>query len=133
MSDDTAGLPAREYVRVCRAEPDGSQRELVLSPAALHLHTFGVLNSIEAGTPGFVSDDYLDSVRADTTLPALELQLCGLWKRSGFGYCVADHETLAVAGRLSRHLDELAARCEAQGGHRPGALGGTCMRCGGDA
>ena len=33
----------------------------VLSRAAIQLHAAGIVNSIEDGQPGFVSDDYLNA------------------------------------------------------------------------
>jgi len=38
-----------------------------LSRAAVQLHTFGIVNSIQDGRPGFVSDDYLNAIAAETT------------------------------------------------------------------
>jgi hypothetical protein len=31
--------------------------------------------------PGFVSDDYLTAIAAETTITALELQAAGMWER----------------------------------------------------
>jgi hypothetical protein len=45
----------------------------VLSRAAFQLHSFGIVNSITDGHPGFVSDEYLNAISAETTTAALEL------------------------------------------------------------
>jgi hypothetical protein len=44
------------------------------------------------GKPGFVSDDYLNSISAETTLTAIELVGAGLWERSTDGYLITDPE-----------------------------------------
>ena len=130
MTYDAGDASHTTYVRLCRSQPDGSAHELVLSRAAMHLHTFGVLSSIEAGTPGFVSDHYLDSIRAETSITALELTLAGLWERTVFGYRVSDEDTVTVARQLHGQLAGLAARCEAEGGHQVRSVDGACSRCG---
>lgn len=40
--------------------------DAVLSGAAYELHTFGMMNSIKDGHPGFVSDEYLNAISAET-------------------------------------------------------------------
>jgi hypothetical protein len=79
----------------------------VVSREALKLHTFAIIVSIKDGHPGYVQDEYLSAVRVETTLPALELTLAGLWTREGNGYRVGDAETLRVARIVQRQLLEL--------------------------
>ena len=89
----------------------------MLSRAAMHLHTFGVLSSIEAGNPGFVSDRYLNAINTETSITALELCLAGLWDRVPCGYRVSDSDTMSVATQIHGQLHDLAAQCRAAGGH----------------
>jgi hypothetical protein len=105
------------FVRLRRSRTDATSDELVLSRAAMHLHTFGVLSSIEAGSPGFVSDRYLNAISAETSITALELCLAGLWERTACGYRVSDADTLSVAEQIHGQLHDLAARCLRNGGH----------------
>lgn len=76
----------------------------VVTRAALKLHTYAILVSIEVGRPGFICDDYLSAISVETTLPALELTLCGLWTRVDGGYRVSEDETLRVAREVQRRL-----------------------------
>lgn len=48
-----------------------------LGRSAFQLHAFAIVNSISDGQPGFVSDDYLNAVTAETTTAALELEAVG--------------------------------------------------------
>jgi hypothetical protein len=105
------------FVRLRRSRGEAAADELVLSRAAMHLHTFGVLSSIDAGDPGFVSDRYLNSISAETSITALELCLAGLWERAACGYRVSDAETVSVAEQIHGQLHDLAARCTRNGGH----------------
>jgi hypothetical protein len=102
----------------------------LVSRAALRLHVYAILASVEAGRPGLVTDQYLDAVTVDTSVAALELCTAGLWKRVEDGYEVLETETLRVAGEVHRQLDQLAARCRATGGHRPDPdHPGLCRGC----
>jgi hypothetical protein len=119
------------FVRLCRPGDGASTDELVVSRAAMHLHTFGVLSSIEAGNPGFVSDQYLNAINTETSITALELCLVGLWDRVPCGYQVSDTDTMSVAMKIHGQLHDLAAQCERAGGHlcdpqQPE----LCARCG---
>jgi len=81
-----------------------------ITRAALKLHTYGVLVSIEVGEPGFISDTYLNAISVETSVTALELTLAGLWTRDENGYRVSEAETLRVAREVQRQLialDEL--------------------------
>jgi len=80
--------------------PDGP----VVSRAALKLHTYAILVSIEVGQPGYISDDYLNAISVETSITALELMLCGLWAREDNGYRVSETETLRVAREVQRQL-----------------------------
>lgn len=105
--------------------------ELVLSRAAMHLHTFGVLSSIEAGDPGFVSDRYLNAIAAETSITAVELCLAGLWERVPCGYQVSDTDTMSVAVQIHGQLHDLAARCTSHSSHLADPQEpDVCARCG---
>lgn len=111
--------------------PKGSRLggELV-SRAALQLHVYAILASIEAGRPGRITDDYLDRVTVDTSLAAIELCTAGLWARVEDGYTVLESETFRVALEVHRQLEELSERCRINGGHRPDPDNpALCCRC----
>jgi hypothetical protein len=115
------------FVRLHRK--DGQQ--LVLSRAAMHLHTFGVLSSIDDGNAGFIADSYLNEIRTETSVTALELCLIGLWERVPCGYRVMDADAMAVTAQITEQLHLLALQCEQAGGHvteqdQPQ----LCARCG---
>jgi hypothetical protein len=76
----------------------------IVSRAALKLHTYAVLVSIEVGRPGYISDDYLSAISVETSVTALELTLAGLWERVQDGYSVRSDETLRVAHEVQRQL-----------------------------
>lgn len=80
------------------------QRGPTISKAALKLHTYAVLVSIELGTAGFISDEYLGAISVETNLTALELTLAGLWTREDNGYRVSAEETQRVAQEVQRQL-----------------------------
>lgn len=131
MRDDADDAAHTTFVRLRRSRSDASTDELVLSRAAMHLHTFGVLSSIEAGHPGFVSDRYLNAITAETSITALELCLAGLWERTSCGYRVSDSDTLSVAEQIRGQLNDLAARCTSNGGHIVDPQHReVCARCG---
>lgn len=84
----------------------------VITRAALKLHTYAILVSIEVGRPGFIADEYLNAIQVESSIPALELRLCGLWSRVHNGYRVSQEETLRVAREVQRQLialDELGS------------------------
>lgn len=69
----------------------------VLSRSALQLHVAGVVNSIEGGRPGFLSDGYLNAIAAETTTAALELEAAGMWERRDGGYFIVADEMVKMA------------------------------------
>ena len=67
-----------DYTTFARMEglrPGGGDEDGVLSSAAGALHSASMVRSWHDGHhgPGFVSDDYLDDISAETMLTALEL------------------------------------------------------------
>ena len=59
---------------------------VMLSRAAGMLALYAAAASMRRNTPGFIPDERLGS---DTTLPALELVVSGLWRRVEGGYEIA--------------------------------------------
>jgi hypothetical protein len=104
--------------------------ERVVSRAALRLHVYAILASIEAGRPGLVTDEYLNAVTVETSLAALELCTAGLWSRCDGGYRVLDSETDRVANEVHRQLEDLSELCRMTGGHVPDPEHpGLCRKC----
>jgi hypothetical protein len=93
----------------------------VLSRNALNLHLHGILNSVSDGQPGFVSDDYLNAIEAETTLPAAELEAAGIWERRPGGYFVVADDMVKM---VIDHNEETACRqseCAERGYHAAAA------------
>ena len=90
-----------------------------LSRAAVQMHTFGIVNSIQDGQPGFVSDDYLNAIAAETTTTVLELEAAGMWERRDGGYLIVADEMLKVAIDFNEKTDRLEAECARRGEHLP--------------
>jgi len=101
----------------------------VLSQAAIQLHAAAIASSIEDGQPGFVSDDYLNAIAAETTTTALELEAAGVWERRDGGYLIVADEMVKVAVDFHERTGRQAAEC-ARRGERTRRLGGlACRRC----
>lgn len=90
-----------------------------LSRAAFQLHSYGIMNSIKDGHPGFVSDDYLNAIEAETTTAALELEAAGIWQRRGGGYFVVADDMVRWAIDANERFDRLADECLERGRHLP--------------
>ena len=90
-----------------------------LSTSAFMLHTHAIINSFEEGTPGFISDGYLNAISAETTVPAVELETAGLWERSDDGYVIHDNATINMVMDQRERMDKLESECEARGHHEP--------------
>lgn len=91
----------------------------VLSRAAIQLHTAGIVNSIQDGQPGFVSDDYLNAISAETTTTALELEATCMWERRDGGYLIVADEMLKVAIDFHERTGRQEAECARRGEHLP--------------
>lgn len=107
----------------------------VLSRAAIQLHVAGIVNSIEDGQPGFVSDDYLNAIAAETTTTALELEAAGMWERRDGGYLIVADEMVKVAIDFNERTDRQEAECARRGEHLPADDGDgsgwvVCSHCG---
>src|SRR5439155_9984276 len=87
-----------EQVRfiLMRAEGTFDGQDRVMSRAAYDLQVHATAYSTRRGHPGFVPDEYLDGLRAETTIPAAELCAIGMWERVGGGYRVLDWEAVEV-------------------------------------
>jgi hypothetical protein len=123
-----------DHTQFIRLEGTGNEDkdDHVLSRAAFQLHSFGMMNSVRDGKPGFVSDDYLNAIPAETTLTAMELVAAGLWERSTDGYLVTDPEMLEmVLDATERMKDAFPYEPEDCPGHGRGPNSGTrCRLCG---
>jgi hypothetical protein len=89
----------------------------VLSRAAIQLHA--TASSIEDDQPGFVSDDYLNAIAAETTTTALELEAAGMWERRDGGYLIVADEMVKVAIDFHERTDRQAAEYARHGEHLP--------------
>jgi hypothetical protein len=85
---------------------DGQGDEPVVSMAALQLHAAGIVNSARDGHPGFVSDDYLSAIAAETSITATELCTAGMWRRVEGGYEVLDREAVDLVVRQNQRRAE---------------------------
>ena len=105
-----------------------------LSRAAFQLHGAGVVNSIEDGQPGFVSDDYLNAIAAETTTTVLELEAAGMWERRDGGYFIVANEMVKMAIDFHERADRQRAECARRGEHPPSGGGESgwviCGHCG---
>ncbi len=89
----------------------------VLSRAAFELHSFGILNSVRDGSPGFVSDEYLNVISAETTTTTLELEAAGLWERRDGGYFVVAADMLHMLINHNEEQDRLTRECQDRSSH----------------
>jgi hypothetical protein len=94
-----------------------------LSRAAIQLHAAGIAASIEDGQPGFVSDDYLNAIAAETTTTVLELEAAGMWERRPGGYRIVADEMVKVAIDFHERTDRQKAECARRGEHLPSSDG----------
>ena len=106
-----------------------------LSRAAIQLHGHGIIHSINDGHPGFVSDEYLNAIRAETTIAAAELEAAGMWSRRDGGYFIVADEMVGMMIDHNEEMDRLAAACEARRSHRvddeqAGSSWVICADCG---
>jgi hypothetical protein len=104
----------------------------VVSRAAFQLHGFAMVNSVRDGVPGFVSDDYLNAISAETSVTATELCMAGLWERNDErgGYVIHDPMVDEVV-HFNQKMDDDKAFCEATGGHQTSEEFGPtiCAKC----
>lgn len=112
-------------------EEDGSP---VLSRAAFMLHGSAIVNSVRDGSPGFISDDFLNAISAETTVTATELCMLGLWERDDEqgGYVIHDPMVEEVI-EFNERMDRDKEFCDATGGHEPSSEedgAGICGKCG---
>ena len=131
MSRDAEDDDHTTFLRMSLSdEDDGSP---VLSRAAFQLHGAAIVNSVRDGSPGFISDDYLNAISAETTVTAMELCALGLWKRDDerAGYVLNDPMVEEVV-QFNQKMDEDRLLCDATGGHETDAESGpnVCAKCG---
>jgi hypothetical protein len=107
----------------------------VLSRDALNLQLHGVMNSISEGTPGFVSDDYLNAIEAETTIAAAELEAARIWERRPGGYFVVADEMVKMVLDYNEEMDRTRSECGERGHHitpvdSDGSGWVICQHCG---
>jgi hypothetical protein len=100
-----------------------------VSRGALMLHLQGGLDSIQVGQPGFVSDDYLNAITAETTTTAVELEAAGMWERRDGGYFIVHDQMLKMGIDFNEKTDRLEAECAERGGHLPSDDGDGWVIC----
>lgn len=110
----------------CRGELDDDESTFIrfegmpiLSRSAFQLHGFAVIHSIQDGHPGFVSDDYLNAIAAETITAALELEAAGVWERRDGGYFIVADEMVKVAINFNEEMARKQAECANRGEHVP--------------
>jgi hypothetical protein len=89
----------------------------VLTRDALNLLMHGVINSCADGTPGFVSDDWLNAIPAETTTTAAELEAGGLWERREGGYIALADDMIKIVIDQNEEMDRTKGECAARGQH----------------
>jgi hypothetical protein len=89
----------------------------VLTRDALNLLLHGVINSCADGTPGFVSDDWLNAIPAETTITAAELEAGGLWERREGGYFVLADDMVKMVIDQNEEMGRTKGQCAERGQH----------------
>src|SRR5205809_5510201 len=118
MSHDPEDDDHTRFLRLEGAR-NADGEEAVVSVAAFQLHSFGIVNSVSEGRPGFVSDEYLNAILAETTITAAELCAAGMWERVDGGYKVLDRKAVEQVAGFQVKMDQDAEFCQATGGHEP--------------
>ena len=81
-----------------------------------------------------MSDDYLNAIEAETTIPALELEAAGMWQRREGGYLVVADEMVKAAITFNEESAQSLRECQCRGSHIRTESDGSgwiiCERCG---
>lgn len=129
MSGDPEDDDHTTFLQLGVESPDGEEQ--ILSRAAFQLHTAGIVESVNEGTPGFVADDYLNAIAAETTVTVAELCAAGLWQRAEGGYEVLDGDMLRVATQFTAKMERDEEFCRTTGGHEShDDNSDLCRKCG---
>lgn len=88
-----------------------------LSPQAFQLLTFGLLNSLNEGRPGYVSDECLNAISSETKIAAVELESAGLWERRSDGYYVLEESLISALIGQREDLQDRQQVCAGRGFH----------------
>ncbi|WP_396913654.1 hypothetical protein [Mycolicibacterium sp.] len=89
----------------------------ILTRDALNLLMHGVINSCADGTPGFISDDWLNAIPAKTTIAVAELEAGGLLERRQGGYFVLTDDLVKMVIDQNEEMDRTKAECAERGQH----------------
>jgi hypothetical protein len=102
-----------------------------ISRGAFTLNSFALVESVNAGTPGWIGDDWLSAIPAETTIAAVELEAIGKWTREGDGYHIDEPELMAMLIAQNDKFELGRRECEEAGEHivvgKPGQR--HCTRC----
>jgi hypothetical protein len=94
-SEDGQDPPAPFIIMYASETFDGQER--VFTREAYELQVNATSHSARCGHPGFVPDEYLNSLATETTVPAAELCALGTWERVDGGYRVLDWESVEAS------------------------------------
>ncbi len=129
MSSDAEDEDHTTFLQLGAQNANGD--EPVLSRAAFQLHSSGIVHSVDEGTPGFVSDEYLNAISAETTVTAAELCATGMWRRVDGGYKLMDEQMVQMAVNAAAKMENNREFCQATGGHEPHEENpDLCRKCG---
>ncbi len=127
-----SGFEDDDHTRFFRLEgtegPDGQEK--VLSAAAFTLSAAALTNSVTEGTPGFVSDEYLGAIAAETTLTAMEHDTASDWERVDGGYRITDQKMVDWVVSLHRDHEWDLSPEECPKHQMSATVKDTCRLCG---
>lgn len=92
----------------------------VMSRSAFMLHGSAIVQSVQSvqgDRPGWISDDWLTDIGADTTTTAAELETAGQWQRDGDGYRILADDLVDETLEFSTRLKRTKLECEQRGHH----------------
>jgi hypothetical protein len=116
---DSIRVVAERFIHIAAEHAPGCTDDIVLTNAAFNLHSYGTVYSVAHGHPGWVCDEYLGNIAAETSAAAVELCLVGLWERVDGGYRILDQIVLGWAIEAQARIRQEIESCLAVGGHFP--------------
>ena len=122
------GMAQERFFRVKAEHAPGRDEDITLTDAAFNLHSFGTVYSVAHGHAGWVCDEYLGNIAAETSAAAVELCLVGLWERVEGGYRVLDQIVLGWA-KAQQRIEQITDSCLASVGTFPTRRTRTAATC----
>ena len=112
-----------DFIQVGDEEP--------MTRAAFTLNAAAIVESVHAGTPGWIDDAWLSAIPAATTIPVLELETIGKWTREDDGYRIHEDEMITLVQAQNDRMELGARECAEAGAHVPKGKPGHqfCTRC----